>query len=146
MNEIESLAAELLRRAGQRLTSGRHALIDTLAAAGRPLTIPMIMEARPALAQSSVYRNLAVLQSAGIVTRIALGDDHAHFELSEGVTGLHHHHRVCIECGTVDQVRLPDSVETELVAALEAAAGARSFEAMGHRLDIMGFCAACDHG
>lgn len=107
------------------------------------MTIPMILQAQPTLAQSSVYRNLTVLQSAGLVTRIALGDDHAHFELSEQVTGEHHHHTVCRECGAVAPVTLPDSVESKLVKALIAATDHSSFHVTGHRLDIVGLCAAC---
>lgn len=146
MNSVDNVALHRLRREGQRLTAGRQALLDALAEAGRPMTIPMILRAQPGLAQSSVYRNLTVLQSAGLVTRISLGDDHAHFELSEEVTGLHHHHTVCTECGSVAPVTLPDSVESKLVKALTAATEGASFEVTGHRLDILGLCDICRRG
>lgn len=108
------------------------------------MTIPMILQHAPSLAQSSVYRNLTVLEQAGLVARIALGDDHAHFELSEQVTGTHHHHQVCTECGAVDVVTLPNPVERKLDVALASAAQATSFRLTGHRLNLIGFCAACD--
>jgi Fe2+ or Zn2+ uptake regulation protein len=143
VNSVDSIALHRLRREGQRLTAGRQTLLETLAEAGRPMTIPMILQAQPSLAQSSVYRNLTVLQGAGLVTRIALGDDHAHFELSEEVTGVHHHHTVCTECGAVAPVSLADSVEAKLVKALSSATEHTSFHVTGHRLDIVGLCASC---
>ena len=60
----EAVAARL-HRVGQRLTANRQALLDALTAAARPLTIPEILDRRPDLAQSSVYRNLVVLEEAG---------------------------------------------------------------------------------
>lgn len=143
MNSVDNVALLRLRREGQRLTAGRQALLETLAEAGRPMTIPMILQVRPSLAQSSVYRNLSVLQSAGLVTRIALGDDHAHFELSEELTGEHHHHTVCTECGAVTPVTLEDAIEAKLVKSLTAATEPARFRVTGHRLDILGVCAAC---
>lgn len=144
MNSVDNVALQRLRREGQRLTAGREALLETLAEAGRPMTIPMILKVRPSLAQSSVYRNLTVLQSAGLVTRISLGDDHAHFELSEELTGEHHHHTVCTECGAVSPVTLTDAVEAKLVKSLVAATEPTAFRVTGHRLDVLGVCAACD--
>jgi len=49
-----------LRRAGQRYTSKRRALVEIVAATSRPLSLPEIMSKRRGLAQSSRYRNLAV--------------------------------------------------------------------------------------
>lgn len=144
MNSVDNVALHRLRREGQRLTAGRQALLETLAEAGRPMTIPMILQVRPSLAQSSVYRNLTVLQGAGLVTRIALGDDHAHFELSEELTGEHHHHTVCTECGAVTPVTLTDAVESKLVKSLTAATETARFRVTGHRLDVLGVCATCD--
>jgi Fe2+ or Zn2+ uptake regulation protein len=144
VNSVDNVALHRLRREGQRLTAGRQALLETLAEAGRPMTIPMILTVCPTLAQSSVYRNLSVLQSAGLVTRVALGDDHAHFELSEAVTGVHHHHTVCVECGAVAAVTLADSVEAKLVKSLSTAAETVPFRVTGHRLDVLGVCATCD--
>ncbi len=144
VNSVDNVALLRLRREGQRLTAGREALLEALAEAGRPMTIPMILKVRPSLAQSSVYRNLTVLQNAGLVTRIALGDDHAHFELSEALTGEHHHHTVCTECGAVAPVTLTDAVEAKLVKSLIAATESTSFRVTGHRLDVLGVCAACD--
>ena len=54
-----------LLRCDQRYTRLRRALIETMAGAGRPLTIPEILRTNPGLSQSSAYRNITVLIEAG---------------------------------------------------------------------------------
>ena len=141
-DELHTTAAQRLRGAGLRYTASRRALVSVLAVSDRPLTIPEILERDPSLAQSSAYRNLGELISAGIVHRIIAGDEFSHFELGEDLTA-HHHHLVCTRCGRVDDVTLSDSIEATLDDALEAAAGERGFRAEHHRLDVLGTCVAC---
>ena len=76
-DDVRAVVAERLRGVGQRLTANREALVTTLTEAPRPLTIPEILETRRGLAQSSVYRNLVVLEEAGIVHRVVGTDEFA---------------------------------------------------------------------
>jgi Fe2+ or Zn2+ uptake regulation protein len=100
------------------------------------------MEATDDLAQSSVYRNLAVLEQAGVVTRVSGVDDRVRYELGEHLTG-HHHHLVCTSCGAVADVRIPDALEQDLERVLTRLAGSAGFAMEHHRLDLIGRCAAC---
>ena len=134
--------ASRLATVGQRLTGTRRAIVEALAHAEKPLSIPEILSAGPGLAQSSVYRNLAVLERAGAVTRVVTTDEWARFELSEALTG-HHHHLVCSRCGAVDDVRIPDDIESDLDRALEILAERAGFQLQHHRLDLVGMCSAC---
>ena len=65
-DELDEQITTLLRRADQRYTKGRRALIAALRSIGQPVTIPQILEAGDGLAQSSVYRNLAILEEVGV--------------------------------------------------------------------------------
>jgi Fe2+ or Zn2+ uptake regulation protein len=141
--ELHDAVAQRLRRLDQRYTSGRRAVVEVLSGADDPLTIPQILHRDRRLAQSSVYRNLAVLEEAGVVHRIVTTDDHARFELAEELTGDHHHHLVCTTCGTVLDVALPATVDLQLDRALRRAARARAFVADHHRVDLVGTCAGC---
>lgn len=127
---------------GQRFTSNRRSIVDALVKAQRPLSIPEILKSTKGLAQSSAYRNLTVLENAGVVVRVITTDEWARFELSEDLTG-HHHHMVCSVCGAVDDVRIPDSIEHELDAALARVAKKQGFTMAHHRLDVVGVCKSC---
>ncbi|HZJ26169.1 MAG TPA: Fur family transcriptional regulator [Acidimicrobiia bacterium] len=131
-----------LRRAEQRPTTNRIAIINALRASLRPLTIPEILDARPELAQSSVYRNLAVLERATVVHRIVTDHEFARYELAEDLTG-HHHHLICVECGTVEDVDAPAALERSVRSAADAIALTTGFRAERHRIDLLGRCRAC---
>ena len=81
--QVHDAAATQLRNGDQLYTSGRRELVELLAAMGRPATIPDLLDARPKLTQSSVYRNLAVLEDVGIVQKVVSTDDRARYELAE---------------------------------------------------------------
>ena len=84
-------AASKLRGVGQVYTKGRSELVEMLASIRRPVTMYELLDAKPRLTQSSVYRNLAVLEEVGVVQRVASSDDRARFELTEDIIGHHHH-------------------------------------------------------
>jgi len=140
--ELHLTAAQRLRGAGLRYTGSRRAVVGVLARSDRPLTIPEILDEDPSLAQSSAYRNLTELISAGVVHRIVVGDEYSHFELAEDLTS-HHHHLVCTRCGRVADMTLSDDLELRLDKALDRIARAAGFSQEHHRLDVLGVCAAC---
>jgi len=139
---IHSTAADRLRDEGQRYTTQRQDLVDLLVEVEQPLTIPQLLERQPGLSQSSAYRNLAVLERAGVVHRIAGSDGFARYELTEDLTG-HHHHLICSACGEVVDFAVSDAVERDLEVALHRAAQQAGFQVSGHRLDLVGTCASC---
>lgn len=142
VNELDDEVAALLGDADQRYTSSRRRLIVALQAGDGPLTITQIVAADSSLPQSTVYRNLTILEEAGVVTRIVTSDDFARYELAEKLTG-HHHHLICSSCGDVVDFSLDASVESTLDKALHAAAEQAGFTADSHRLDLLGSCRAC---
>lgn len=127
---------------GQRYTSGRRRLVEVLVDAGRPLTAAEVL-AEGSLAQSSAYRNLAVLETAGVVHRVAGSDEFARFELAEDLTDHHHHHLICTGCGSVTDFTVPDALEAQLEALMASAGTGCGFVADHHRLDLFGRCADC---
>lgn len=140
--DLHATATSRLRADGQRYTTQRRDLIDLLSELGQPLTIPQLLEQRPGLAQSSVYRNLAVLERAGVVHRIHGTDEFARYELAEDLTE-HHHHLLCTACGGVADFTVPDTVEHELELALSKVARRTGFQVRHHRLDLVGTCTDC---
>ncbi len=141
---IHDEVAVLLRRADQRYTSGRRRLVDALLAGGGPMMISQILDQDDRLAQSSVYRNLVILEQVGAVTRIVTRDDYARYELTERLTDHHHHHLICTSCGDVSDFSLTDQTESRLDDALRRVARKAGFDVEAHRLDLVGTCASCD--
>lgn len=141
--ELNNVVADRLRATGQRYTQGRRALVRILASASRPLTLPEVLEHDGGLAQSSAYRNLGVLEDAGVVERIVTRDEYARYELTEDLTANHHHHLVCDRCGAVDDFQLPGELEQALTISLRSAAMSAGFALSHHRLDLVGLCARC---
>ena len=141
-NDLDRIASTRLRRDGQRYTKNRQELLEVLAAASAPLTIPEIIERRDDLAQSSVYRNLSILERAGVVQKIVTSDEWARFELAEDLTE-HHHHLICSSCGSVADVTLSEELERTLNNTLAKAARRAGFRLDHHRLDLVGRCAIC---
>jgi Fe2+ or Zn2+ uptake regulation protein len=137
----ETISA-LLHSQKQRLTPTRRCIVDVLAAADRPLTIPEILDARPELAQSSAYRNLVVLEQARVVHRLVTHADFARYELAEDLTG-HHHHLVCSNCGRVDDLPATAAVERSVAVAIDEAERHAGFVTEHHRLDLVGLCSDC---
>lgn len=142
-SDLHETIAERLRQVDQRYTTKRRDLVTLLESAGRPLTITEVLERRPDMPQSSAYRNLTLLESAGIVVRLSGTDEFARFELDENLTGHHHHHLICTECGAVADFTLPEDMERHLGTALHAASTRAAFNGVHHRLDIIGVCARC---
>jgi len=140
--DVHRVAASRLAAVGQRYTPGRRMLIDALQAAGRPLTIPEIIETTGGLPQSSAYRTMAVLTQAGVVRRVVAVDEFARFELAEDLS-THHHHLLCTGCGVVADFELPSKLEDRLDAAFEAAAAQHHFGSVQHRVDLVGLCTTC---
>lgn len=132
-----------LRRANQRLTPNREALLAVLATnASGPMTIPEVRAARPDFAVSSIYRNLVVLEQAGVVHRVVTRGDFAYYELVEELTG-HHHHVVCSSCGAVEDVPASPTIERSLRDVARQVARRTGFKTEQHRLDLFGVCERC---
>lgn len=141
-SDLDTTAAARLSAVDQRYTVARRRLVAVLGRHRRPLSIAEIRERDRSLAQSSLYRNLAVLEQAGVVHRVAGGDGLARYELAEDLTG-HHHHLVCSSCGSVDDVEIPGRLERSVVQGITEVAAQAGFEVHHHRLDLIGRCARC---
>ena len=140
--DIDQLATSQLNSINQRYTTNRRKLIGILQEATKPITINQILESNSDLAQSSVYRNLAVLEQAGLIVRIITNDDHAHYELAEHILD-HHHHIICSPCGEILDFHLSAKIEKALEESLQKIADEFGFSIDRHRLDLLGTCGDC---
>ncbi len=142
-DELHETVVSRLARLGQRYTTNRKSLVAMLWAEGRPMTLPEMLEADAALAQSSGYRNLVVLEEAQVLHRLVTTGPFACWELAEDLTGHHHHHLICRSCGVVEDFTASPDLERLLGKAVGQAGSAAGFVAEDHRLDLLGTCNNC---
>jgi Fe2+ or Zn2+ uptake regulation protein len=142
LEEIHTDVSARLRLNHQRYTSQRREIVEVLAKVGHPLTIQDIRGLSDDLAQSSVYRNLVVLEEFGIVIKVVTNGDVGRYELAEDLTG-HHHHLICSNCGAARDVVVPQDLERDIDRVLTTIARREGYSLDHHRLDVIGRCSKC---
>ena len=126
-----------------RYTSGRRAVVEVLAKASGPMSAAELSEElSPDVPLSSIYRTLTVLEEAGVIAHHLGAKGLTRFELAEWLTG-HHHHLVCLDCGSVADIDIPQAKENSVRSLVAEIAAIASFDATDHALEIEGRCARC---
>lgn len=134
-NTIERLA-ETLKSHGLSLTRPRKRVFETLNGQ-EPLPLSAMVDACPDIDRASVYRTLDVFERLGIIRKIPIGWNYR-YELTDSFSH-HHHHAVCLRCGTL--LALPDSPALE--SALQHLATKQDFKVVDHEIELRGYCSNC---
>lgn len=88
----------------------------------------------PQLSLGTVYRNLKVLCELGEVDELRYGKYPSRYEIHAN----RHHHVRCVVCGRVDDVACDDVRQPLAEAARHC-----HYEMVGHHVQILGICPAC---
>jgi Fur family ferric uptake transcriptional regulator len=141
--EFEERVRSRLRENDVRFTAGRARVVRLIEAAGGPRSAAELHAiVRDDVPLSTLYRTLTVLSEAGVLDRSHGPEGVALFELAEWLRG-HHHHLVCSECGSVEDVDVGTDDEAALGALADRVASSQGFLARGHRIDVEGICRRC---
>lgn len=128
-----------VRARGLRVTAPRRALIETLFAAGRPVSAEEIASglggARAPVDDASVYGNLETLERLGVVRHVHLGHGPGKWVLADRARRDYLH---CERCGASRAVE--PSVLAEARSAIRAATG---YEARFTHFPVVGLCRDC---
>ena len=89
----------------------------------------------PGVGRATVYRTIRLLLDAGVICKLALPNGAPKYSLARVE---HHHHTVCVKCGTVGEFR---AVTIERL--LRAIGGDISGEIVGHRIEFYITCDEC---
>lgn len=142
---VHGQAEAMLAGKEQRYTAKRRAIVSALAGIGRPATITELVDATPGLPVSTAYRSVMVLAEANVLRRVNGSDELSRYELSEVLSG-HHHHAVCERCGLVVDAAASPRLEGALGETARAIAEAIGFDVTEHRLELVGLCSRCRGG
>jgi Fe2+ or Zn2+ uptake regulation protein len=130
-----------LRDVGLRATTQRRVIVETLLAQPAHVTAEdltaRVNERYPEVHAATVYRTLEVLESLGVLYRLANGHAPTQWHLSD----RSHQHLVCDGCGRVEEVSTP--AFARLAAALSKDYG---FTADLRHIAVTGLCAQCSQG
>ena len=138
MNQAPAARPDLmavLEDQGYRSTAPRRAIVALLDRKQRGFDAEEINEELPSVGRATVYRTIKMLLKAGVICKLALMDGAPKYSLSRIE---HHHHTVCIRCGTVDEFRAT-TVERMLRAVGDDIPG----EIVGHRMEFYVTCNSC---
>lgn len=140
---LEKQIANRLQERDIRLTTGRRTIVRSLGLADGPRSASDLYESiGDSVPLSSIYRTLAVLEDAGIVSPHYSTKGITRYELAEWLMG-HHHHIVCVECGQVEDIEIDDEIEAELESLVARIGNEVSFSPQDHALEIEGRCSRC---
>ncbi|MCZ2109656.1 MAG: transcriptional repressor [Dehalococcoidia bacterium] len=135
----EDETAEILRRAGHKMTPQRLMIVRVLRHSEGHLTAAQIAErvreVYPFVDVSTVYRTLDVLKRLRLATATDMGSGDAVFEWAPAEP---HHHLVCTKCGHVAQ--LGHEYFEDLAMRLTEDFG---FSPDMHHFAIFGLCREC---
>ncbi len=98
----------------------------------------LVKEKYPEIGLATVYRTLELLTELKVVDKINFGDGVSRYDLRQEGAAHFHHHLVCIECGSVDEI------QEDLLEDVEKVVEDRwNFEIKDHRLTFHGICHRC---
>lgn len=142
---FEDMALQVLRTTGLRVTMPRVQVIRALGESNRALTAYSIHErihtAGGMIDVVSVYRILAMLQSAGLVHHIGIVDGYIPCRII-GDHDAESEHLICSKCGCVTELPL-SPVANDAASSQARAVG---FVPSSIKVEMLGTCPHCAQG
>jgi len=126
-----------LQQSGYRLTYPRREVLKSLNFV--PTSVSEIYENLKSRGintdRVTIYRILDLLTKLEIVWKTDFGDKTARFELA--TDQAHHHHLVCDNCGSVEDIPMDDKILARQVE------NQSKFKLERHNLEFFGYCIQC---
>lgn len=135
----------LLKKNGLKVTTQRIAILEVLQ--NRPgchLTAEEIYdcvkEEHADIGLATVYRTVQLMSELNVIDRFRLDDGYVRYEIGkmEAEKTHHHHHLVCLNCGTV--FAFEDDMLESLEGKIQESMG---FSVVDHEVKLFGYCEGC---
>lgn len=98
----------------------------------------LVKEKYPEIGLATVYRTLELLTELKVVDKINFGDGVSRYDLRKEGAKHFHHHLVCMECGSVEEIQEDLLEDVEKIVEREW-----RFIIKDHRLIFHGICWQC---
>lgn len=137
LDEVRRLFAAFLKERGQRQTTERFAILDTLYASGDHLDADALFARLKtegvSVSRATVYNTLELLLECDLVVKHQFGRSQAKYERAYAY--WQHDHLLCLDCGAIFEFCDP-----RLQGIQETVAGIYGFEVAQHALNVYGHC------
>ena len=90
-----------LKDRGYRATAPRRAIANLLEQKHEGFTIDALSEELPSVSRATLFRTIKLFLEEGVLCRLVMMDGTYVYNLSR--VDHHHHHSVCVECGSVEE-------------------------------------------
>ncbi len=128
------------REKERRFSKVREAVLQYLEKSAEPHTAIQIEKALAKVGlkvhKTTIYRELEILEKSGTIQYVYFDGKQVRYELT---SKPHHHHVVCVDCGTVKDIAVGDILEKKE----KAIAHKSKFTILRHSLEFFGICSRC---
>ena len=128
----------VLEDGGYRITNPRRSVIARLEQKDEGFTAEQLCEELPGVGRATVYRTIKLMQKAGVICKLAMPDGAPKYSMARVD---HHHHTVCVRCGTVGEFK-----HATIERMLRAIGHEIDGDIVGHRLEVFIVCGDCGGG
>jgi len=134
-----SLQGYLDSKPKYRMTNQRQAILEEVQKVNTHPTADevygMVRRRLPRISLGTVYRNLEILSTSGLIQKIGPPSNQMQFD---GKTDNHYHIR-CINCGRVEDapIETVDKLENTIREISD-------YSIVGHKLEFIGICPRCE--
>ena len=137
----EALALEKFKKLGYKITPQRQEILKAFLDSNTPLSAEevhnRVMKRYCNISIDTVYRNLNILLDMDIICKLNFLENKSLYELN---TGKHHHHLVCLKCGSAEAI---DLCPFKLMD-LDRLERDKNFIIKKHNFDLFGYCQRCN--
>lgn len=128
-----------LKSQGFRITQTRKAVLEAFASTQEPLSPLAVQDSLSTgginVNKTTVYRELDFLLARNIIQKVPINHTSDLYEFSHLP---HHHHVICTDCGTVEDVTFDN--ENSIISEIQ---GKTTLQIRDHALEFYGLCPQC---
>ena len=137
--KLQKSYVDLLRAAGHRITEQRTKICRYLAETDQhPTPYQVYADLQtidPTISRATVYNTLNTLQQLGAIVEINFGASHTHYDTDPEP----HVNLICLRCHAIEDCHC----ELLMDATMQATIADHGFQAVATKVDVLGFCQAC---
>ena len=133
----------ILKDKGYKFTSQRQHVFEVVVENdGKHLNsqeiYELVREKYPEIGVATVYRTLALLEEMKLIYGVDFEDGYRRYEVVKNELEHRHHHLICLECGSIEEV------EDDLLGAIEEDILRKNkFKVVNHKVKFYGYCEEC---